>query len=390
MTNKEKEEYISEILTIRSGLSLIYDNQCIVDEYFTKIKHFEEEINPLKSTKDYYEEEKKQIETKLKNYEAKLEKDNLDYKCIEKPKMLKKTMKKSRLILAIVFFLLFAGCLLFGLNAILSIFDFGRTPYLVYLLYPGFVFLILTTVNLCKLYDKHIAENKSRADNYNKKIDSLNYKIKDSKNVIKEEKMQLEKVSISLEKATEPYNRMLAQKKEYISNNLKNIQDLSGKNAILLKYLEDNHSKIFCKRDWAYIDLILFYLNTGRADSLKEALQLVDRQVQTNEIVNAISSLSSNLISIIADGIKFIGNKMDSNYLMLSTQLGSLSHSVNNNNMLLIKGSEIQQKLLDHANVSSEKMSKYLGDIESSNKKLIELDKEILSIEGKQLKAMGK
>ena len=45
------------------------------------------------------------------------------------------------------------------------------------------------------------------------------------------------------------------------------------------KYLEDNHSKIFCKRDWAYIDLILFYLNTGRADSLKEALQLIKNKM---------------------------------------------------------------------------------------------------------------
>ena len=41
-------------------------------------------------------------------------------------------------------------------------------------------------------------------------------------------------------------------------------------------------------RDWKYIDLIIFYFESGRADTLKESLQQVDRPVQTDEILKEI------------------------------------------------------------------------------------------------------
>ena len=40
---------------------------------------------------------------------------------------------------------------------------------------------------------------------------------------------------------------------------------------------------------------MIFYLDTGRADSLKEALLLVDQQRQTNQITDAINEASHHL-----------------------------------------------------------------------------------------------
>lgn len=40
--------------------------------------------------------------------------------------------------------------------------------------------------------------------------------------------------------------------------------------------------------DWGNIDMIIYYLQTGRAENMKEALQQVDRQLQTNQIANTI------------------------------------------------------------------------------------------------------
>ena len=47
-------------------------------------------------------------------------------------------------------------------------------------------------------------------------------------------------------------------------------------------------SSVLDPRDWANIDLIIFYYETGRADTLKEALQQVDRQRQNEALIKAI------------------------------------------------------------------------------------------------------
>ena len=49
---------------------------------------------------------------------------------------------------------------------------------------------------------------------------------------------------------------------------------------------------IIAESDWKNVDLIIFYLNTGRADSLKEALLLVDKQRHADALVAAIADAS--------------------------------------------------------------------------------------------------
>lgn len=63
----------------------------------------------------------------------------------------------------------------------------------------------------------------------------------------------------------------------------------------LYSVFAEKYSEILDERDWVNLDLIIFYLQTGRAENLKEALQQVDRQRQTDAIVGAINNAAKEI-----------------------------------------------------------------------------------------------
>ena len=102
-------------------------------------------------------------------------------------------------------------------------------------------------------------------------------------------------------------------------------------------------------RDWKYLDLIIFYFETGRADTLKEALQQVDRRVQANEIISAIKSASSSICSTINSSMSSLGGVIQAGFNNLSNQL-AMQH-------------QEQMGVLKEINTSIKANSKYLSDI---------------------------
>lgn len=74
-------------------------------------------------------------------------------------------------------------------------------------------------------------------------------------------------------------------------------------------------------RDWAHIDLIIFNFETGRADTLKEALQQVDRRVQTDEIIEAIESAGSSIAATINVTMRELRSDLNKSFNRLSEQL---------------------------------------------------------------------
>lgn len=66
--------------------------------------------------------------------------------------------------------------------------------------------------------------------------------------------------------------------------------------------LQTKYAPILNIGDWQYLDVLIYDFETGRADSVKEALQLLDRQRQAEliagEIKNAAEYIGSNLRSV--------------------------------------------------------------------------------------------
>ena len=81
-------------------------------------------------------------------------------------------------------------------------------------------------------------------------------------------------------------------------------------------------------RDWRHVDLIIFYFETGRADSFKEALQQADREMQTNRIVNAVQSAGALITQTINNGFSNLQKSMVHCFGVLSEQIAIASQQL--------------------------------------------------------------
>ena len=74
-------------------------------------------------------------------------------------------------------------------------------------------------------------------------------------------------------------------------------------------------------RDLENVDLLIYYFETGRADDMKEALQLVDRQRQTDQITKALQAASESIRKTIHQSMAQLGTALAKSFSVLSTQL---------------------------------------------------------------------
>lgn len=91
--------------------------------------------------------------------------------------------------------------------------------------------------------------------------------------------------------------------------------------------LREQFSNVLDERDWQNVDLIIFYFETGRADDLKEALQLVDKQIQNDQIVNAVHMAGNNICTTIQEGMMGLQASMVQCFSLLSEQLISMQQT---------------------------------------------------------------
>ena len=184
------------------------------------------------------------------------------------------------------------------------------------------------------------------------------------------------------------YNTDYLNKKTSISKKINVYNDaiiLNQKCAnITYNQLVDQFSQLLSPSDWNNLDLIIYYLSTNRADSVKEALQLLDRQTQTNSIINemrnAIGSLAMEISSLkielketiakcaivlsnqIFSATKEIRNAIESSQNSIVDQLGNISSNLNE-----ISNQNIYQKaLLEKQNQTSQELLndyKYINNI---------------------------
>ena len=95
------------------------------------------------------------------------------------------------------------------------------------------------------------------------------------------------------------------------------------KNALVLAYGE-----MIAESDWENTDLLIYYFETGRADSVKEALLLVDKQRQTDQIVGAISAASIAVQSSIQTAPIRMARALQESFNIIGDQLSQISRGV--------------------------------------------------------------
>ncbi len=140
--------------------------------------------------------------------------------------------------------------------------------------------------------------------------------------------------------------------------------------AVYSNVLEKTYAKLLNTADWKNIDLCIFYLQTGRADTIKECLLLVDRQRQNDEIVGAISAASNSICNEIRSGFSALGSTMVTCLNALSVQMETMSNtlsmqhdetvralsSIEAKSAEVLSATQLNNALQDKANTSSEQL----------------------------------
>lgn len=145
--------------------------------------------------------------------------------------------------------------------------------------------------------------------------------------------------------------------------------------TVLIAALHERYDDFLDPRDWQHVDLLIFYFETRRVDTVKEALQHVDGQIRTNEISQAIQRASAEIKQTIKDSTYRLAKFIDSGIALLSHQLGNILQAQNIHaaqlaklsaqTSKLITSQNMMQALQEKSNTTSAQMAEYMHYVQT-------------------------
>ena len=169
------------------------------------------------------------------------------------------------------------------------------------------------------------------------------------------------------DKINELSNTDIKQKQNFIRELKNNVKIINNQSRAIKNTLVAEYSTMLAESDWGNIDLLIYYLETGRADTIKEALLLLDKQCQTDEIVssvrnasmtisNTIHSSMSQLGEALSKSFTLLGSKIDSQSTANALAMESMSKEISSKLTAQIDATRINNALLEKANRRSKEL----------------------------------
>ena len=197
---------------------------------------------------------------------------------------------------------------------------------------------------------------------YQNQINIYKSQINNLQNQINKYQKRIDEVSVKKETLENSYTKQLS-----IYNDVKTII-INTSNVLYDSLVKKFNDTLDC-RDWKNIDLIIFYYETGRADTIKEALFQVDRQRQNDALIKAVKDASNNICQTIERSINELRVDMHNCFNTLSIQLANQHNE--------------QMRVLTNINSSLSDLKKLAININDS---IVEGDEKIEEIVSSNLK----
>lgn len=322
MEREQKNQMLADLYALRAGMSAISIEKDKLDE---SEKNYNDAMSNLKKVSDAYNKynyDIQRVSTGLNDFKSQGYEETGNQKQKRKSKYSKSgrianaKSKSSKIFMhmiitivvgiiaaAVPWFLYFATTGWKDLS-----FEDRDWKYYVYI--STAIFIISLIVAVARLIKE------SRTDEKEKKL-----KIKDAEKSIRELNNELAGYQMERKLLEPKLNECYA-----VVNRSKAIVERDR--AYRSKLSQDMYDRLVAQfktvldiRDWKHIDLVIFYFETGRADTLKEALQQVDRKVQTDEIIEAIETAGQNISSTIRMSMNELRGDLNRSFAKLSVQL---------------------------------------------------------------------
>ncbi|MBO5285798.1 MAG: hypothetical protein J6B16_02750 [Clostridia bacterium] len=177
-----------------------------------------------------------------------------------------------------------------------------------------------------------------------------------------------------LERLKIEHNNIVADKYSCALTTYKDtIKSIKTSSNNLFKTLKETTNDLLDFRDWENIDPIIYYLETGRADNVKEALQLLDTAKQNNMIIETMTNATKQISVTLEYGIKGLSDKISSMSYNLRKLNGSIIDITDNislqnqshNKMLeeMVSEQRLNNALQKKANCTSVELMKETNDL---------------------------
>ncbi len=340
----EKNEMLAELYSVRAGMSLI--------------SQMRDDITVVKGTvdtqkSDIYELEKKKnsIQDELKKLRA--ARCDAQVKRFDEKRDVSQEEHPFGCLTMIIAFIATLG--LFSLigwvifNSILKV----EWPGWYWGVMAGAIFII----PFAAFFRYYFASEKSSKESFEiRKRDNLN---KLEKN-IEEKQSELFQINRQIHNANEKRIRLEVDLTEIEGKRVKEAKETYGA-------LTDKFSTILDPRDWQNIDLVIYYFETGRADTLKEALQLVDKERQMNTLIASIAHATTIISREIRISMQKISREIKASFEKMSKQIDEQNKILRDINInqegifretsSIAEESKVQSALLSKINVSSNKLA---------------------------------
>ena len=305
MDNVEKNALLADLYTLRAGMSAISIER---DKFGVKEKAYSDAKRKVDCACYEYENAENFV-SRCDEYDKK---DSLQ-KTEEKAK-LDRTFKKTVIgsLVAGIFGALIPWVIYFLHGDNIQDSKYGYSNWKEYLIASACILGIIFVVGLAVALIVKVSNGKD----LQKRIKEGSGK---SKQDLKDAKARLSQAAADCDSA----QKALA----IVSKDYEKVKSVSTKlsqemyNALVAQF-----KSVLDIRDWEHIDLIIFNFETGRADTLKEALQQVDRRVQTDEIIEAIESAGSSIAATINVTMRELRSDLNKSFNRLSEQL-ALQHA---------------------------------------------------------------
>lgn len=321
---EEAKAIVENLYALRAGLSLVAEQADFVD----KIK--EEEARDTADLNLAIEKANSQIEehkNEFLNKSSKYKKEKIDYEeKIKSGEGLKKptkiTMKQCILISASV-----VGLMLIAILAALG--SMVSANELIIIIVGNIVFfglLVLLCKGLAILFDGDYKRRELEYENKKKEYEELL-----AKNPVtdKEIEVKINTSRIEMNEKISLQENKIADVKHLIditkSNAQSKVEKYKYEGKRIYDSLESQFGYILDTRDWECLDFIIYLLETGRAETVKEALQQLDFHRQTDKIAEAVNNASRSICDRISTATKDMEKAIEECASKVEAQLSGIN-----------------------------------------------------------------
>ena len=338
---------LEEMFAIKAGISIIADENEKIEKVKAQIAENEKTLQNNKYTSDNL---KKSIEYAEKNIN--------DQQKVATDILLKVGLRLGGLAVAVI--LAVIGFIV-GISLLASDISFEGEKGMIGVILMAICAIIIVAMPPFVLFSKNRTKLSS-ISYYKEKLDSANDNYKSYTKRLKE---------------IEAHTQLTESEAEYLQAKLRSqINESTPIVQSTYMFLLDYCRNYITELHFDKVDLIIYYVYSGLADTVKEALQEVQKDMRNEEILNELRNQGSLIRQSIESGFEMLNFTINQNFSALGAQLakqhnqvmdkiGSIGDSVNSKLSEIEAGQRLQNSLSASINKSSIEAGKSMRNIEN-------------------------